>query len=135
MTQIFPYLREKYGTTKVRKDIINMFFYFLYFISFLFCSTEISENISIQTLDLYVQQRCHLLQGKPILDTCFYISLKLMKSSVIYEECSTMGIPDMSTDEVPRRYQRHTTGVSGRFSRILHRVAQAIECYQEQHKD
>ena len=28
----------------------------------------------------------------------------------------TMGIPDMTIDEVPRYYQRHTTDVSGRFS-------------------
>ena len=41
-------------------------------------------------------------------------------------EFLTLGIPDMTTDEVPRRYQRHTAGVSGRFSRVVHRVAQAI---------
>ena len=47
----------------------------------------------------------------------------------------TVGILDMTTDEVPRRYQRHTTGVSGQFSRLLHRVAQAIACYHEHHED
>ena len=47
----------------------------------------------------------------------------------------TMGIPDMTTDEVPRHYQCHTTGVSGQFSRLLYRVAQAIMCYHEHHKD
>ena len=47
----------------------------------------------------------------------------------------TMSIPDMTTDKVPRHYQCHTTGVSGWFSRILHRVAQAIVCYHEQHQD
>ena len=47
----------------------------------------------------------------------------------------TVGIPDMTTDKVPRRYQRHTTGVSGQFSRLLRRVAQAIACYHEQHLD
>ena len=47
----------------------------------------------------------------------------------------TVGILDMTTDEVPRCYQRHTAGVSGRFSRILCRVAQAIACYHEHHED
>ena len=47
----------------------------------------------------------------------------------------TMGIPDMTTDEVPRRYQRHTTGVFGWFLGILQRVAQAIACYHEHHED
>ena len=43
----------------------------------------------------------------------------------------TMDIPDMTTDEVPRHYQHHTTGVFGWFSRLLRRVAQAIVCYHE----
>ena len=47
----------------------------------------------------------------------------------------TVGIPNMTTDEVPRHYHRHTTSVSGRFSRLLCRVAQAIECYHEHHED
>ena len=50
-------------------------------------------------------------------------------------QCLTMGIPDVTTDKVPRRYQRHTTGISGRFSRLLRRVAQTITCYHEQHQD
>ena len=41
----------------------------------------------------------------------------------------TVGIPDVATDMVPRRYQCHTVGVSEWFSRLLHRVAQAITCY------
>ena len=40
----------------------------------------------------------------------------------------TVGIPDVATDRVPRRYQRHTVGVSERFARLLRRVAQAIAC-------
>ena len=47
----------------------------------------------------------------------------------------TMGIPSMTTDDVPRHYQCHTVGVSRRFSRLLHRVAQAIACYHEHHED
>ena len=39
-------------------------FQFLYFISFLFFSTEVSENISVQILDPYVQQVCHPLLGE-----------------------------------------------------------------------
>ena len=38
----------------------------------------------------------------------------------------TMGIPDVATDRVPRRYQSHTVGVFERFSRLLHRMYQAI---------
>ena len=47
----------------------------------------------------------------------------------------TMGIPDMTTDEVPRHYQCHTIGVFGQFSRLLCRVAQAIACFHEHHED
>ena len=43
----------------------------------------------------------------------------------------TVGIPDMTTNEVPRHYQCHTTGVSGQFSRLLRRLAQANACYHE----
>ena len=45
----------------------------------------------------------------------------------------TVGILDVTTDDLPRRYQRHTVGVSGWFSRLLHRVAQDIICYHEHH--
>ena len=47
----------------------------------------------------------------------------------------TVGIPDMTTDEVPTCYQCHTVGVSGQFSRLLRRVAQAITCYHDYHED
>ena len=47
----------------------------------------------------------------------------------------TVGIPVMTTDEVPRRCQCHTVGVSGWSSRRLRRVAQAIACYHEHHED
>ena len=47
----------------------------------------------------------------------------------------TVGIPDMTTDEVPRSYQSHTAVVSRRFSRLLQRMAQAIACYHEHHED
>ena len=32
----------------------------------------------------------------------------------------TVGIPDISIDDLPRCYQRHTSGVLGRFGRLLH---------------
>jgi hypothetical protein len=35
----------------------------------------------------------------------------------------TTDIPDMPLGEVPRRYQRHTVGVSESVGRLLHRVA------------
>ena len=47
----------------------------------------------------------------------------------------TLGISDVTIDEVPRCYQLHTTGISRWFSRLFHRVAQAITCYHEQHQD
>jgi hypothetical protein len=45
----------------------------------------------------------------------------------------TTDIPDMPLEEVPRCDQRHTVGVSGSMSRLLHRVAQAVVCYHECH--
>jgi hypothetical protein len=42
-------------------------------------------------------------------------------------------IPDMTLEEVPRCHQRHTVGVSGSMSRLLHRVSQAVMCYRERH--
>ena len=44
----------------------------------------------------------------------------------------TMGIPNVATDRVPGHYQHHTIGVFERFSRLVHRVAQAIACYDTQ---
>ena len=45
----------------------------------------------------------------------------------------TLDIPDVSIDDLPLRYQRSTTGVPSRFSRLLCRVARAIMCYHEHH--
>ena len=45
----------------------------------------------------------------------------------------TLDIPDADIDDLPTRYQRSTTGVPGRFSRLLHRVARAVMCYHEHH--
>ena len=45
----------------------------------------------------------------------------------------TLDIPNASIDDLPRRYQRHTIVVSGRFSRMLWRVARDIMCYHEHH--
>ena len=47
----------------------------------------------------------------------------------------TVGIPDVATDRVPRRYQCHTVGVSEQFARLLRKVAQAIACYDAQQED
>ena len=44
----------------------------------------------------------------------------------------TVGIPNVATDRVPRHYQCHIVGVFEWFSRLLHRVAQAIACYDAQ---
>ena len=43
----------------------------------------------------------------------------------------TVDILDITIDEVPRNYQRHTIGVSRWFSILLRRVSQAIACYHE----
>ena len=45
----------------------------------------------------------------------------------------TLDILDADIDDLPMRYQRSTTGVLGRFSRLLHRVARAVMCYHEHH--
>jgi hypothetical protein len=45
----------------------------------------------------------------------------------------TADIPDMTLEEVPRRDQRHTVGVSAAMSRLLRRVARAVMCYRERH--
>ena len=43
----------------------------------------------------------------------------------------TLDILYASIDDLLRRYQRHTIGVSGRFNRLLWRVARAMMCYHE----
>ena len=48
-------------------------------------------------------------------------------------QCLTVGIPDVSTYDLPRRYHHHTVRVSGQFARLLHRAAQAVMCYHEHH--
>jgi hypothetical protein len=45
----------------------------------------------------------------------------------------TADIPDMTLEEVQRRDQCHTVGVSGSMSRLLRRVARAVMCYREHH--
>ena len=47
----------------------------------------------------------------------------------------TVGILDVSTDDLPRRYQSQTAGVLGRFAKLLCRVAQVVMCYHEDHHD
>ena len=44
-----------------------------------------------------------------------------------------LDIPDADIDDLSMRYHRSTVGVSGRFSRLLHRVAQAVMCYHKHH--
>ena len=45
----------------------------------------------------------------------------------------TLGIPDVRTDELPLRLQRHTTGVPSRWTRLLRMIAQELTCYHEHH--
>ena len=45
----------------------------------------------------------------------------------------TLEIPDADINDLPTRYQRSTTGVPGRFSRLLRTVARAVMCYHEHH--
>jgi hypothetical protein len=39
----------------------------------------------------------------------------------------------MPLEEVPRRDQHHTIGVSGSMSRLLRRVSREVVCYRERH--
>ena len=45
----------------------------------------------------------------------------------------TLGIPDVRTDELPLRLQRHATGVPHRWTRFLRMIAQAMTCYHQHH--
>ena len=47
----------------------------------------------------------------------------------------TVGIPYVTTDDLPRCYQSHTARVSRQFSRLFRRVAQAIMCYHEHRQE
>ena len=40
----------------------------------------------------------------------------------------TLDIPNADIDDLSMRYQRSTAGVPGRFSKLLHRVAQVMMC-------
>jgi hypothetical protein len=42
-------------------------------------------------------------------------------------------VPDMTLEEIPRRDQRHTVGVSASMGRLLRRVARKLVCYHEHH--
>ena len=42
-----------------------------------------------------------------------------------------VGVPEISIDELPRRYQSHTVGVLVCFGRILCRVTHVVICYHE----
>jgi hypothetical protein len=48
-------------------------------------------------------------------------------------EVLTADIPDTTLEEVPRRDQRHTVGVSTTMGRLLCRVARAVVYYSERH--
>jgi hypothetical protein len=45
----------------------------------------------------------------------------------------TVDISDITIGEIPRRYQRHTVGVSESINRLLRRVARVVVCYREHH--
>jgi hypothetical protein len=42
-------------------------------------------------------------------------------------------VPEMPLEEIPRRDQRHTVGVSASMGRLLCRVARTLACYREHH--
>ena len=48
-------------------------------------------------------------------------------------ESLTLGIPDVRTDELPLRLQRHTTNVLIRWTRLLRMIAHAVTCYHQHH--
>jgi hypothetical protein len=42
-------------------------------------------------------------------------------------------VPDMPLEEISRRDQCHTVGVSASMGRLLRRVARTLACYREHH--
>jgi hypothetical protein len=42
-------------------------------------------------------------------------------------------VPDMALEDIPRRDQCHTMGVSASMGRFLCRVARTLACYHEHH--
>jgi hypothetical protein len=42
-------------------------------------------------------------------------------------------VPDMTLEDIPRRDQRHTVGVSTSMGGMLRRVARTLVCYREHH--
>jgi hypothetical protein len=42
-------------------------------------------------------------------------------------------VPDMILEEIPRRDQHHTMGVSASMGRLLHGVARTLVCYRDHH--
>jgi hypothetical protein len=42
-------------------------------------------------------------------------------------------VPEMPLEEISRRDQRHTVGVSASMGRLLRRVARTLACYREHH--
>jgi hypothetical protein len=42
-------------------------------------------------------------------------------------------IPDMAIEDIPRRDQRHTVGVSASMSSLLRRVVRTLVCYRDHH--
>ena len=42
-------------------------------------------------------------------------------------------VPDMPLEEIPRRDQHHTMGVSASMGRLLRKVARTLACYREHH--
>ena len=62
-----------------------------------------------------------------------YEELEEMETNL---EHLTMGILDISTDGLSRRYQCQPLGVSGCFGGLLHRVARVVMCFHEhEHED
>ena len=45
----------------------------------------------------------------------------------------TLGIPDVRTDELPLRLQRHTIGMLSRWTRLLRMIEHAVTSYHKHH--
>ena len=45
----------------------------------------------------------------------------------------TLDVLDSTMDDLPRRYQRHTMGVSEYFKHFLCRLERGVMCYHEHH--
>ena len=122
------------GETWVRKKTLRqLFVFFLSFNVFYFLC-------KVTRLDSFMQmQELHDLGDHPYWTyereiDLFNKVMTLWESWRRTSERLTLDILDASIDDLLMRYQRHTSGVPGRFIHLLHRVVWDVMCYHEHHQ-